>query len=63
MIVGENMMKSNEELKFFIQELKRDLFNLRFQKVAGTLKDVSQLKKKRKEIANILMLLKQRSEK
>lgn len=46
--------KSAEELKGKVAELKKELFNLRFQKAQGELNDTSRFREAKKEIARIL---------
>lgn len=46
--------KTVDELKALIVELKKELFNLRFQKASGELKSTARFSQARKEIARIL---------
>ena len=46
--------KSADELKAQVAELKKELFNLRFQKAAGELSDTSRFRAAKREIARIL---------
>lgn len=46
--------KSKEELQGTIADLKKELFNLRFQKAAGELSNMSRFRAARREIARIL---------
>lgn len=56
----EYRTRSNEELQQNLQELKEDLFGLKFQFATGQLEDTSVLKKTRKDIARIKTILRER---
>jgi large subunit ribosomal protein L29 len=45
--------KSSDELESRLTELKKEAFNLRFQRASGQLENTAQFKKSRKEIAQI----------
>ncbi len=49
--------KSAEELQGAVADLKKELFNLRFQKASGELTNTSRFREARKEIARILTQL------
>lgn len=49
--------KSAEELKGMVSDLKKELFNLRFQKASGELTNFSRFRQARREIARILTQL------
>ena len=51
--------KTKEELQGTIGDLKKELFNLRFQKAAGELSNMSRFRAARREIARILTHLRQ----
>ncbi|QTA38689.1 50S ribosomal protein L29 [Thermosipho ferrireducens] len=51
---------TTEELLNLLEEKKRTLMNLRFQKALGQLTDYSQLSKTKKDIARIKTLLRER---
>lgn len=51
---------SSEELKEKVLELKKKLFNLRFQNKIGSLSKNSEIKETKKDIARILTILKER---
>ena len=51
--------KSVEELQGAVADLKKELFNLRFQKASGELSNMSRFKTARREIARILTQLRQ----
>lgn len=46
--------KSADELKAQVAELKKELFNLRFQKAAGELNSTARFREAKREIAQIL---------
>lgn len=46
--------KTPDELKANVAELKKELFNLRFQKASGELSNTSRFRAAKKEIARIL---------
>lgn len=49
-----------EELKQKEQELRKELFNLRFQKVTGEIQNPNRIKEVKKDIARILTIIKQK---
>lgn len=49
--------KSAEELQGAVADLKKELFNLRFQKAAGELTNTSRFRAAKKEIARLLTQL------
>ena len=49
--------KSADELQGKVAELKKELFNLRFQKAQGELTNTSRFRQAKKEIARILTQL------
>ena len=51
--------KSVEELQGAVADLKKELFNLRFQKASGELSNQSRFRVARREIARILTHLRQ----
>ncbi len=46
--------KTTDELNAQVAELKKELFNLRFQKASGELKSTARFSQAKKEIARIL---------
>ena len=52
--------KKDEELEGRLGELKKEQFNLRFQKASGQLTNTAQFGKVRQEIAQIKTILRQR---
>lgn len=51
--------KSVEELQGSVADLKKELFNLRFQKASGELSNTSRFREAKREIARILTQLRQ----
>lgn len=51
--------KSVEELQGAVADLKKELFNLRFQKASGELTNTSRFRVAKREIARILTQLRQ----
>jgi large subunit ribosomal protein L29 len=51
--------KSVEELQGAVADLKKELFNLRFQKASGELTNTSRFREAKREIARILTQLAQ----
>lgn len=52
--------RTEEELKANLDELKQELFNLRFQVVIGQLENPMRAKKARRNIARIQTILRER---
>ena len=52
--------QKNEELEGRLGELKKEQFNLRFQKASGQLTNTAQFGKVRQEISQIKTILRQR---
>lgn len=55
--MNEFSIKSVENLKKHVIELKRELMNLRFKKVSGEIKETHSFKKLRREIAQVKTVL------
>ncbi len=51
---------SDEELRNRLEQLRRELFNLRIQWMMGQLKDVNRIRALRKDIARILTIMRER---
>ena len=51
---------SNEELLDKVEQLKEELFNLRFQLAVGQLEDTARIKKVRKTIAQMYTIITER---
>ncbi len=49
--------KSGDELKTELMELKKEAFNLRFQKASGQLENTARVREVRRDIARILTVL------
>ena len=63
MKIKEIVDKSNEELKDELIKLKKEAFNLRFQKAGGQLENTARVRFVRRSIAQILTLLNSKAEK
>ena len=57
----ELRIKTDDQLKDRLLELKKEQFNLRFQRASGQLENTAQVRKVRREIATIKTVLGQRS--
>ena len=60
MNVKEIRDKSNDELLKTLDEFKKELFDLRFQRATGSIDNPMRIRKLRKSIARILTVLKER---
>jgi len=63
MKVEELKDKNIEQLESSFNELKKEAFNLRFQKANGQLENTSRVKIVRRSVARVMTLIKQKSEK
>tara|TARA_Y200000002_G_C22145598_1_gene440776 strand:+ start:282 stop:476 length:195 start_codon:yes stop_codon:yes gene_type:complete len=63
MKIKEIVDKSNEELKNELVKLKKEAFNLRFQKAGGQLENTARVRFVRRSIAQILTVLNSKAEK
>ncbi len=59
MKAGELRNLSKEELIEKEKQLRRELFNLKFQKESGQLGDISLIKKTKKDLARVLTILRE----
>ena len=59
--VGELKTQTPDQLSDRLVELKKEQFNLRFQKASGQLENTARVRKVRREIATIRTLLGERS--
>lgn len=50
---------SNEELQQKAQQLKQELFNLRFQQATGRIENVMRIKQTRRDIARVKTILRE----
>ena len=57
MKVGELRAKSADELKDSLLSLRKEAFNLRFQKASGQLENTARVRQVRRDIARIKTLL------
>ena len=55
--------KSPEELKSELEKLKKEAFNLRFQKAGGQLENTARVRFVRRSIAQVLTVLNSKAEK
>lgn len=60
MNVKEIRDKSNDELLKTLDESKKELFDLRFERATGTIENPMRIRELRKTIARILTVLKER---
>lgn len=60
MNVKEIRDKSNDELLNTLDEFKKELFDLRFQRATGSIDNPMRIRELRKSIARILTVLKER---
>lgn len=60
MNIKEVKDKSNEELLKALDESKKELFDLRFEKATGTVDNPMRIRETKKTIARILTVLKER---
>ncbi len=57
MKAGEYRERTIEELRHSEEDLRQDLFNLRFQHATGQLDDVSRLKATRRDLARVKTII------
>jgi len=62
MKVGELRTKSDDELKDSLLGLRKEAFNLRFQRTSGQLENTARIREVRRDIARIKTVLRQRQE-
>lgn len=60
MNVKEVRDKSNDELLKTLEEFKKELFDLRFERATGSIENPMRIRELRKSIARILTVLKER---
>ncbi len=60
MNVGEFRAKSDDELRDQIRDLKKEAFNLRFQKASGQLENTARQRQVRRDIARAKTVLGER---
>ena len=60
MTAVEIRTRSDDELKQTLNDLKDELFGLKFQQILGQLEDTKVLKKTRKDIARIKTVLREK---
>jgi large subunit ribosomal protein L29 len=62
MKVGELRTKSEDELKDSLLGLRKEAFNLRFQRASGQLENTARIREVRRDIARIKTVLHQRQQ-
>ena len=62
MKAGELRTKSEDELKDSLIGLRKEAFNLRFQRASGQLENTARIREVRRDIARIKTLLRQRQQ-
>ena len=63
MKINDIKNKSTEELKDELEKLKKESFNLRFQKAGGQLENTARVRFVRRSIAQVLTVLNSKAEK
>ncbi len=53
--------KTDDELKQLLADLRKEAFNLRFQRASGQLENSARVRQVRREVARILTILGQRA--
>jgi len=59
---GELRTKSEDELKESLLGLRKEAFNLRFQRASGQLENTARIREVRRDIARIKTVLRQRQQ-
>lgn len=62
MRAGELRTKSEDELKESLLGLRKEAFNLRFQRASGQLENTARIREVRRDIARIKTVLRQRQQ-
>ena len=62
MKAGELRTKSEDELKESLLGLRKEAFNLRFQRASGQLENTARIREVRRDIARIKTVLQQRQQ-
>ena len=62
MKAGELRTKSEDELKDSLLGLRKEAFNLRFQRASGQLENTARIREVRRDIARIKTILNQRQQ-
>lgn len=60
MKIGEVRAKSSDELQAMLLELRKEQFNLRFQRATGQLEAVSRIRQVRRDIARVKTVMNER---
>ena len=61
--IGDIRAKSADELNSMLLDLRKEQFNLRFQRASGQLENVSRIRIVRRDIAKIMTVLAERRRK
>jgi len=61
MKAGDVRLKTNDELKDQLETLKKEQFNLRFQRASGQLENTARVRVVRRDIARIKTILAQKA--
>ncbi len=60
MVVSDLRTQSREELESALQDKQESLFNLKFRHILGQLEDTSQIKRARRDLAQLKTILRAR---
>jgi len=60
---GDVRAKTDDELKTELEQLSKEVFNLRFQKASGQLENTTRVRQVRRDIARIKTVLGERTRK
>ena len=63
MKAGDVRAKTDDELKTELEQLSKEVFNLRFQKASGQLENTTRVRQVRRDIARIKTVLGERTRK
>ena len=63
MKIGELTGKTGDQLQSSLEDLRKEAFNLRFQKASGQLENTSRVRIVRRSIARVMTLLNKKAEK
>ncbi|HKT18455.1 MAG TPA: 50S ribosomal protein L29 [Stellaceae bacterium] len=63
MKAGDVRAKTDDELKSELEQLSKEVFNLRFQKASGQLENTTRVRQVRRDIARIKTVLGERTRK
>ncbi len=63
MKAGDVRAKTDDELKTVLEQLSKEVFNLRFQKASGQLENTTRVRQVRRDIARIKTVIGERARK